>query len=507
MSKYLKPDSELGYIEDDSQINYVKFNNFRHVVLGCMLGDFNNDGEYVVSPEIIKELIEMPKYLTETMENMEVCLSELRLDKQISFLVTFEEDKATLSLIEKISYEANFKLNSGTYSNINEYVLDTILTSGEINKNEIYRRWNISLNEGNIIDIFSCDDAILEKYFGIVNRFKYLLVANSLLLDKENDLEEMEAEYANQILNLLKRYPEFEKAVWAQLKEACKDKQEFLQLNKPNYVKTFNEILDNTISQNLNLLNEDQLKDFEQELKNVYLQIYLRRTNLLNFEVVDNIETLDIYQLLSVSLKEIGEDFVKKVKGFTDADKWAKDELKKLLEYLTAQQIIEIKKKEEAKAQDLIQKAQEKAKEKAESKDKAKAADKGKGADKAKGGTKSKGGGGGKKDKKAEKKAGNSDDAKKKAEEEAKKKAEEEARKKAEEEAARRRRKRRIGLIGRAASLSTKPTSTGFVDATGRFQYASNETVNVNEKKNLKTNAGKNVTPVKKTEGVSVGLD
>ena len=112
MSKYIKPDCELGYVEDNAEIDYLKFNNLRHTILGCMLGDFNQEGEYVVNSEIVKELVSMPKYVVETMENIEVCVSELKLDKQISFLVTFEEDRATLSLIEKLSFEANFKLNS-----------------------------------------------------------------------------------------------------------------------------------------------------------------------------------------------------------------------------------------------------------------------------------------------------------------------------------------------------------------------------------------------------------
>ena len=82
----------------------------------------------------------MPKYIVNSMDNIEVCASVLKLDKQITFMVTYETEKVTLSLMEKISFEANNKLNSGTYSNINEYVLDVVETSGTVNKNTIYRR-------------------------------------------------------------------------------------------------------------------------------------------------------------------------------------------------------------------------------------------------------------------------------------------------------------------------------------------------------------------------------
>ena len=161
MAQYLKPESELGYIEDVSEIANLKFNNLRHTVLGCMLGDFNDVGDYVVAPQLVSELITMEKYLVQTYDNIELCKSCLKLDKQISFMVTFEGNKATLSLVEKINYQANYALNSGVYSNLNEYLLDSVETSGEINRNAIYERWNIKPYGGNVVDIFNCDNSIL----------------------------------------------------------------------------------------------------------------------------------------------------------------------------------------------------------------------------------------------------------------------------------------------------------------------------------------------------------
>ncbi|MBQ8615722.1 MAG: hypothetical protein IJ415_04075, partial [Clostridia bacterium] len=251
MSQYLKPDCELGYIEDQAEIESLKINNLRHAILGCMLGDFDETGAYVVEPEIVQELIEMPKYIVETMDNIEICKSALKLDKQISFAVTLEGNKATLSLLEKLSYEANFAINSGTYSNINEYILDTVETSGEINRNAIYTRWNIGEFGGNVIDIFNCDEEVLEKYFGIVNRFKYLLNANKVLLEKEEKIEEVEASYANEIFEILKHYPKLQDAVMKQVKETLNEKKDSISVNKPNFAKTFNELLENVIQTNV----------------------------------------------------------------------------------------------------------------------------------------------------------------------------------------------------------------------------------------------------------------
>lgn len=284
MAQYLKPDTELGYIEDSADIECLKMNNLRHVILGCMLGDFDEVGSYVVDPEIRKELIAMDKYIVESFDNIELCKSELKLDKQISFMVTFEGNSATLSLIEKIQYEGNFKLNGGTYSNINEYVLDKVETSGEINRNVLYARWHIKTVPGEIIDIFSCDEEVLAKYFGIVKRFKYLLAANKTLLEKEDKLEEVEAEHVNEMLKILKHYPKLQQAVVANLNETLQLKKNAINTKNPFFVKTFNEILENTIDLNLGVLNEQEKASFLSEKHNAVAMMNVKRDAVMDAE-------------------------------------------------------------------------------------------------------------------------------------------------------------------------------------------------------------------------------
>ena len=282
MARYLKQDSELGYIEDTAEIQYQKFNNLRHSIIGFMMGDFDQQGNYVISPEIKRELIAMPKFIVESLDNIEICQSELKLNKHLSFMVTFEGDRATLSLLEKVNYEANFRLNSGSYSNINEYLLDEVRTSGTINRNAIYQRWNIKEFGGNQVDIFNCDEAVLEKYFGIVNRFKYLLVANKELLNKEEQIEEIESAYANKMLNILKAYPVLNKAVTAHIKETIEEKKKFVCVDEPNFAKTINEIIDSAIQNNIDLLPEEKKEEFKAERRNLIVE-----TNIKKQEVVD----------------------------------------------------------------------------------------------------------------------------------------------------------------------------------------------------------------------------
>ncbi len=330
MAQYLKPDSELGYIEDNAQIECLKFNNLRHSILGCMLGDFNEVGNYVVSPEIVKELISMEKYIVQTYDNIELCKGFLKLDKQISFMVTFEGNRATLSLIEKMNYEANFSINSGTYSNINEYMLDSVETSGEINRNVIYDRWNISSFGGNVVDIFNCDDSVLEKYFGIVNRFKYLLQANKIMLEKEEEIEEIEAAYSNEIFEILKRYPKLEKSVLETVKQTLTEKKDAVSIKKPFFAKTFNEVLENAIEKNLGILEDNQKQEFEIEKRNAVLNLTINRENIIEMEhkKIDNAENELSPTLISLSvpttvqsksISELGEEFISTYKVTTDA--------------------------------------------------------------------------------------------------------------------------------------------------------------------------------------------
>lgn len=336
MAKYLKQDSELGYIEDSADIQYQKFNNLRHTILGCMLGDFDENGEYVVAPEIKKELIAMKKYIVETVDNIDVCHGCLKLDKYITFLVTFEGNKATLSLVEKLSFEANFKINSGTYSNVNEYILDEVETSGEIDKNVIYKRWNVDVFGGNYLDVFNMDEETIAQYFGIVNRFKYLMMANEILLNHEEELEEIESGYSMDMLELVSRYPKLKEAVIKEINESMKDKEEFIRIDKPYFAKTLNELITKTIEDNVSLLTEEERKDFDVEKHNIQVNYNNKIDEKLDFVV--RTESVDDKELSSVQMRTLE---VKKNPEMVDVVDVAKA-------YVKASELVERRTRQEA---------------------------------------------------------------------------------------------------------------------------------------------------------------
>lgn len=283
MSQYVKNDCEQGFVTDNAEIDSLKFNNLRHTILGCMLGDFDVEGNYVVDPVIVNELIAMPKYIVDTVDNIDVCSSVIKLDKQITFFVTYEGEHAVLTLAEKVNFQANFKTNSGLFSNINEYVLDTFETSGVVDKNAVYSKWNISTFTGNALDVFNMDEETLAQYVGIVNRFKYLMKANQILLKNENKLEEIESDYTVQILQIVSRYPELKKCVDAKVKEVVSKQPSVLRLDKPFFAKTVNEIVSQTIENNLNVLTDSEKQEFQVEKRNIVLE--------RNLKIAQTIET------------------------------------------------------------------------------------------------------------------------------------------------------------------------------------------------------------------------
>lgn len=282
MAKYLKPDSDLGYIENSAEIEYLKLNNLRHSILGFMLGDFDEQGYYTISTEIQKELLSMRKFIVNSVDNIDICHGVVMLDKPITFMVTFESDRATLSLVEKMSYEANMKLDSGSYSNVNEFILDEIETAGEINRNLVYKRWNIGEFGGEVLGVAQMDATTLALYSGLVDRYKYLLAANKILLDKEEQLEDIEAEYTIGLIEILSRYPALKTLVDAEVKNEVQDKTKFLRLDKPNFAKTFNEILDKAVENNIGALNGTEINMFSQEKREATQKRNMRMQAELN---------------------------------------------------------------------------------------------------------------------------------------------------------------------------------------------------------------------------------
>ena len=197
VKKFIKFDSEKGYLDNKDDINYFATNQMRKVAFGKMLGDFDENGLYVINEKIVEELIKMPKVVVEVLEEADLIRSTVKADAFFHFILTIEDNKASLKLLEKINYQSNRDFNSGVYCNINEYVLDEVgIPDKDFDRNALYQKYNISTdNTGDALSIFDMDELSLALYYNIIEKLKIdYLVQNELML-KEKELESVEKPY------------------------------------------------------------------------------------------------------------------------------------------------------------------------------------------------------------------------------------------------------------------------------------------------------------------------
>ena len=143
--KYFKFDEIDQFLEDQTDINYYATNQVRRVAVGNMLGDYNEQGLYVLDEKLIKELVAMPKVIVDSVGGADLIRSAIKFDSYIHFMLTIEEDKASLILLEKVNFESNVKYNAGSYTNMNEYVLEQVkIPDRDVDKNVVYTKFNIS---------------------------------------------------------------------------------------------------------------------------------------------------------------------------------------------------------------------------------------------------------------------------------------------------------------------------------------------------------------------------
>ena len=287
--KYFKFDELNQFLNDEIDINYYATNQVRRVAVGNMLGDFNDQGIYVLDKDLIKELVEMPKVIVDSVGGADLIRSAIKFDSYIHFMLTIDEDKASLILLEKVNYESNVKYNAGSYSNMNEYVLEQLnIPDKDVDKNVVYTKFNISReDEGRYYEYNDLTQEELQPFENIVKKIKYNLLVQNKMLEKEKEIETVEADYFDNILGAFSGYEDIKKQFEKILKELIISKQNFLIINKPFFAKTINELLDNCLGVFLSKLTPEQREVIEnkvREAKAKYYQAYNQLVHMLFLE-------------------------------------------------------------------------------------------------------------------------------------------------------------------------------------------------------------------------------
>jgi len=290
VKKFVKFDSEKGYLDNKDDINYYASILMRKVAFGKMLGDFDENGLYVIKQKIVEELIKMPKVIVEVLEDADLIRSKVKADSFFHFILTIEDNKASLKLLEKIQYQSNRDFNSGVYNNINEYVLDeVIIPDKDFDRNPLYQKYNISTeNDGEVLSIFDMDELSLALYYNIIEKLKInYLVQNELML-KEKELESIEADYFEAILSVLSEYPEFGDKVVGAVKNDLVEKQSFVIVSKPFFQKTINEIVDSYVEFYIQELSPEQKEEVLTKIREIKAEYYQKFKMLLPIQISQN---------------------------------------------------------------------------------------------------------------------------------------------------------------------------------------------------------------------------
>lgn len=288
--KYFKFDELNQFLDDETDINYYATNQVRRVAVGNMLGDFNEQGIYVLDKDLIKELVAMPKVIVDSVGGADLIRSAIKFDSYIHFMLTIEEDKASLILLEKVNYESNVKYNAGSYSNMNEYVLEQLnIPDKDVDKNVVYTKFNISReDEGRYYEYNDLTQEELQPFENIIKKIKYNLLVQNKMLEKEKEIETVEADYFDNILGAFSGFEDIKKQFEKILKELIVSKQDFLIINKPFFAKTINELLDNCLGIFLSKLPPEIREEIEKKVREAKSRYYQAFNHFIHMLFIEN---------------------------------------------------------------------------------------------------------------------------------------------------------------------------------------------------------------------------
>jgi len=251
MAEYLRKDIEGGFLTQESDINYFKRTQFIEVMDNKLLGDFNEQGKYVTSAEIIRELIKLKKIKTYSYGNTVFCQSASnvggfgRIEFAIKLLTNVDEAKcvAHLELLENIS-KAN-----GYFSNTNSVLIATFTSNKYATfAKDCFEAFGVydTSDGGKIEDDFEPESIIARKRY--LQWLKSQL--DSLLINSEKDL-------LDRRLKALRKSNVGEDIYKEFLEELKKLKGVYIKEQSQSYFRYANDVLDRLIQLRSNEISKD----------------------------------------------------------------------------------------------------------------------------------------------------------------------------------------------------------------------------------------------------------
>ncbi|MGN1227816.1 MAG: hypothetical protein ACI4TX_04140 [Christensenellales bacterium] len=238
--RYKKIDSESGYLTDEVEIGNFKIYQRRDIVENLLLGDYNQNGDYVLNSKILKGLVGIRKEKSGDysqiifLNSVESFAQKGKLKFSISISDVKEQEGykiAVLKLLEPVK-----KMN-GYIENTNSFIVASYKDKGDEAFNskvaKVFHIVDTSVDEG-------MDDP--EIVNSIIERLKFLNNYKSIYL---NDIASQEQAYYYARLELLKD-PRFEEILIEYKKHLTKASM-FIDPSSNDYYAKLNELLDLSI--------------------------------------------------------------------------------------------------------------------------------------------------------------------------------------------------------------------------------------------------------------------
>lgn len=324
---YKRPDFDGKILYNKEDIEYFKTIQATDIVDNCMLGDFDEKGNYVVQKHIIDAIVKMKKVYISAFEKSIYCESVKefenygKINLRLRIVPNTPSEGYTTAVLELL--ETVNKVN-GYFINTNHVTLLGAQFKGEENIEKIFKFFNI-------VDITDgVDDGALKEnnqdVLEITNRINYLLMVRE---GQQKFMTKYQKDLYNKKIQLLSK-----SKTGAPLLEDF-NKEYFYVLNKftnkdnPNFYKHLNQLLDAIIERNMDFIKEDKnlMKDLR-TLQATQAKLFTIVDNQVKNEVAKQNEQKNVVSKAKEESKEVKKD--KSTEKSSSSAKPAKEEKKEV---------------------------------------------------------------------------------------------------------------------------------------------------------------------------------
>lgn len=239
-SKYRRIDCEGGYLTDSIEISNYKVMQKQEILANCLLGDFNNQGNYIVGEKVLQALVGIEKILLTNYKNIYFCKSSHVFEdkEELQFCVVIKEPEkegenstAILKIMENVSHINGYIQNTNTF---------VVASYSDVYDGFFYSKMKKVFNIIEVTDKNGRDK--IEDIKEIQNRISYIRKCEVM---SESELANVQMKYYFNRIEKLKQLNQ--ENIIISFDELKKKASVFLDENSPQYYIYLNQLLDQAV--------------------------------------------------------------------------------------------------------------------------------------------------------------------------------------------------------------------------------------------------------------------